>query len=28
VLFHLATNCGGPVAAWAVASLGRRPPDE
>ena len=28
VLLHLATNCGGPVAAWAVASLGRRPPDE
>jgi membrane protease YdiL (CAAX protease family) len=25
VLLHLATNSGGPVAAWAVASLGRTP---
>jgi uncharacterized protein len=25
VLLHLATNSGGPIAAWAVASLGRTP---
>ena len=25
VLLHLATNCGGQVAAWAVASLGQAP---
>jgi membrane protease YdiL (CAAX protease family) len=27
VLLHLATNSGGPVAAWAVASCGAREPD-